>query len=133
MSSLDDLTASIKKLGQKLTLEGRRTANIARLKMDLKSFDMQRNEVLNRLGEKVLDLKKRQAIKDERLIESLIEQFDELDDIEKRIEKTLDEIHDNSLMHEEKSESVDDDFQVDPAPALSPEKVETISDNETPE
>ncbi len=114
MSSLDDLTLSLKKLGQKLTFEGRRTANIARLKIDLKGLDMQRREVLTRLGEKVLDLKKREAIKDERLLESLVEQFDELDDLEKRIEKILDEFHNVSLMHEEKSESASVDNEDEP-------------------
>jgi len=104
MSSLDDLLESINKLGQKLSFEGRRTANLARLKIDLKGLDMQRREVLTRLGEKVFDLKKRMAIKDEGLLESLVEQFNEMHDIEKKIEKILDEIHNITLMHEKKSE-----------------------------
>lgn len=133
MSSLDELTSSLKKLGQKLSFEGRRTAIIARLKIDLKSYDTQRRDVLTRLGEKVFDLKKRHSIKDERLIEALAEQFDELHDIEKRIEKTLDEIHDSSLIHEERSESadVDNDTQDDPMITLTPDRID--QDAEMPE
>lgn len=104
MSSLDDLLESITKLGRKLSFEGRRTANVARLKIDLKSLDMQRREVLTRLGEKVFDLKKRMAIKDEGMLESLVEQFDEMHDIENKIEDILDEIHNITLMQEHKYE-----------------------------
>ena len=122
MSSLDDLTSSLKKLGQKLTNEGRRTANVARLKIDLKGLDVQRREVLTRLGEKIFDLKKRKAIKDERLLETLVEQFDELEDLERKIEQILDEIQNTSLMQEMKVESEGVDVVDEPIENLTIEK-----------
>ena len=106
MSSLDEFTSSLKKLGKKLTFEGRRTANLARLKIDLKSLDSQRRGVMTRLGEKVYDLKKRQAIQDEGLTESLGEQFDELYDLERKIEKILDDVQKITLMQDHGSEPV---------------------------
>ncbi|MBU1024041.1 hypothetical protein KKB99_07130 [bacterium] len=106
MSSLDEFTSSLKRLGKKLTFEGRRTANLARLKIDLKSLDTQRREVMTRLGEKVFDLKKRRAFQDEGLIEPLREQFDELYDLEKKIETILEEIQKISLMQDTNYEPV---------------------------
>lgn len=109
MSQLDDLAASIKKLGRKLSFEGRRTANLARLKMDLKSIDIQRRDVRARLGEKVYDLKKRKAIKDDGLLENLGEQFDELDELEKKTKNILELIQKESMNYD--SDVKDADFE----------------------
>jgi hypothetical protein len=109
MSQLDDLAASIRKLGRKLSFEGRRTANLARLKMDLKSIDIQRRDVRARLGEKLYDLKKRKAIKDDGLLENLGEQFDELDDLEKKTKNILELIQKESMNHD--SDIQDADFE----------------------
>ena len=109
MSQLDDLAASIRKLGRKLSFEGRRTANLARLKMDLKSIDIQRRDVRARLGEKLYDLKKRKAIKDDGLLENLGEQFDELDDLERKTRNILELIQKESMSYD--SDVKDADFE----------------------
>jgi hypothetical protein len=109
MSQLDDLAASIRKLGRKLSFEGHRTANLARLKMDLKSIDIQRRDVRARLGEKLYDLKKRKAIKDDGLLENLGEQFDELDDLERKTKNILELIQKESMNYD--SDIKDADFE----------------------
>jgi CRISPR/Cas system-associated protein Cas5 (RAMP superfamily) len=109
MSQLDDLAASIRKLGRKLSFEGHRTANLARLKMDLKSLDIQRRDVRARLGEKLYDLKRRRSIKDEWLLENLGEQFDELDDLERKTRNILDLIQKESMSFD--SEVKDADYE----------------------
>lgn len=109
MSQLDDFAASIKKLGRKLSFEGRRTANLARLKMDLKSLDIQRRDVRARLGEKVYDLKRRRSIKDEWLLENLGAQFEELDDLERKTRNVLELIQKESMNFD--SDVKDADFE----------------------
>ena len=126
MSSLDDFMDSLRKLGSKISREGRRTADMARLKMDLKNLDVQRREVLTRLGTKVYDLNRRDVIRDEGINEQCVEQFDELDDLEMKIQKILEEIQRISLQQNENESQSKTDIESGDMQNDEPESTEKI-------
>ena len=89
MTSLDDMTRSLKELYQKLTATGKRTAALTRLRMELTGLDRQRREAFVRLGERVDDLKRSGRIFDAGLLGLLDGEFESIDRIRKKIQDTM--------------------------------------------
>jgi hypothetical protein len=97
----DEIKSTLKDFFRRLFHESRRTAILAKLRLELKSLEYKKREANARLGEKLYDLHKRKVVRDEFLSETLFEQFEELEDIEKKAINLLEEIQKVTLMEYE--------------------------------
>lgn len=104
---------AIRDAARKLAMEGRRTATVTRLRMELSSLDRKRRELLARLGEHVNDLRQNGQIADAGLLGLLQADFDDIDRINREIHQTLESIQSVSLTGAEPEER---------APAASEQK-----------
>jgi hypothetical protein len=109
MGKLDDLTRSLKDLAYRLTLEGKRTATVTRLRMELTGLDRRRKELFARLGERVNELRLKGQVSDAGLISLLQVEFDDLDRVAKHILETMDAIQQIHLDGPEESERMEPD------------------------
>lgn len=114
MSSFDDLSDSIEKLGRKLYEQGRKTANIAKLKIDLKSLDLKRYDCQAKLGEKFYKLYEHDEIKDPKILQPLMDQIEELSKIEVKIREVLMKLEEIVLETEEEILNNDEEPKKEP-------------------
>jgi len=128
----DEIKSSLKDFIYRLSHESRRTAILAKLRFELKGLDYKRREAYARLGEKLYDLYKRKVVKDEILNEALFEQFEELEDIEKRAVELLEDIQKITLMEYQKEmheESAKNPVQENKSSDETPELIESATDD----
>lgn len=97
MSPFDEITGSLKDLYQKLTIKGRRTATVTRLRIELSGLDKQRMELYARLGEHVDELRRANQINDAGLLAFLEGEFMSLDRLKMKIDDTMSHIRDINL------------------------------------
>jgi seryl-tRNA synthetase len=97
MTSFNEFADSMEKLGKKLYEQGKRTASVARLKIELSTLDHKRREILIDLGDRFFQMYKQDKIKDRSILEPLEDMTDKLSDIENKITVILREIEEIAL------------------------------------
>lgn len=112
---MDDFTQSVKDLTAKLSIGVRRTAAVTKLRVQLTGLDRQRNEIYQRLGSRVDELRQTGQLNDRALLMLLELEFSDIDRVESRIRETMDQIQELSL--QERAEVYDyNDVNEAPAP-----------------
>ena len=94
-------------LYQRLTISGRRTAAITRLRMELSGHDRQRKEYFSDLGERIDELRRSGQISDAGLLVLLEENFGNIDRINKKIQETMDAIREFNLRDSDGDQATD--------------------------
>ena len=97
MAGFDEITRTLKELAQRLALEGKRTATITRLRMELAGLDRRRRELFARLGERINDLRLNGKIVDIGLLALLQAELDDIDRVSKEIQETMVNIQEINL------------------------------------
>ena len=97
MAKFDDITRTLRDLAQRLALEGRRTAAITRLRMELAGLDRRRKELFARLGERINDLRLNGQIVDVGLLALLQTELDDIDRVSREIQETMVSIQEINL------------------------------------
>jgi len=110
MGTFDDITRSLKDLYRKLSVTGRKTAAVTRLRMELSGYDKQRTELFSRLGERLDELKRTNRVNDAGLLALLEPEFESIDRIRKKIQRTMDEIQQLNLVDSEAEEILELDL-----------------------
>lgn len=105
MSKFNSISASIRELYRKLALSGRRTATIARLRIELSGLDKQRMEIYSKLGEHVDELRRVGQINDTGLLGLLEGEFMSLDRVKIKINETMDTIRNLNIDETDREES----------------------------
>jgi hypothetical protein len=115
MSTADDLLRSLKDLVSRLAANGRRTAAITRLRMELTGLDRQRKELHSKLGAHVDELRRSGQLVDGGVLRLLELDFERIDRMEKSIRDTLEQIQQINL-EEPVWEDVTQETGHEPAP-----------------
>jgi len=97
MNTLDEISKSLKDLYRRISVSGRRTATVTRLRMELAGLDRKRRETYALLGERLVELKRTGRISDAGLLALLEEEFESLERLRKRIQETMDSIQELNL------------------------------------
>lgn len=92
MPVFDDLTRSIRDIARRIAVDGKRTAALTRLRMELTGLDRRRKELYARLGAQVDELRRAGKLLDASLLKLLEGEFENIDRVEKSIRDTMDQI-----------------------------------------
>ena len=119
MASVDELLASLKVLINRLAIDGKRTAALTRLRIDLTGFDRHRRELYSKLGSRVDELRRTGHLTDPGMLGLLEEEFEEIDRVAKKIRDTMDSIQEITLGEIDLAETimVEDEESEKPAPS----------------
>jgi transcriptional regulator of heat shock response len=124
MGKFDEISKSFKDLYQKLSVSGRRTAAVTRLRIELSGYDKKRNELYARLGERLDELRRTDRINDAGLLSLLGSEFESIDRIRAKIQDTMDSIQQFNLEETEMEGVLEFDL-----PEENPEKEENLLDS----
>lgn len=114
MSPFNDITGSFRGLYRKLTVKGKRTATVTRLRFELSGLDKQRTELYARLGEHLDELRQAGQINDAGLLALLDGEFMSLDRLKLKLKDTMDTIRDINLDEDESAGSSELIFDAQP-------------------
>ena len=93
MAGKEGIGDRLRRTIQRLGTEAKRVTGLAQVKMQLNRLQVELKEREGAIGRKLSQLKRRGAVKDRFILEALKEEFETLNDCEKRIEAALSEIH----------------------------------------
>ncbi len=113
MAALDEITQALKDLYQKLSVTGRRTAAVTRLRLELAGLDKERKEAFSRLGERVSELKRTGQIRDAGFLGLLESEFERIDRVRKKMQDTMDSIREINLQEMEAATTDELSFELD--------------------
>jgi hypothetical protein len=108
MSTLDDISKSLRDLYQRISVTGRRTATVTRLRMELAGLDRKRRDTYALIGERLDELKRTGRIHDAGLLGLMESEFESLDRLRKRIQETMDSIQELNLQETQADEYEED-------------------------
>jgi hypothetical protein len=103
-NKLDEIGLMLKDLFNHLSVEGKRTAVLTRLRIELSGLDRQRRELYSKLGDKVNDLRMNGKIIDAGLVGLLQGEFEEIDRMTMKVNETMESIQKVNLEGREPSE-----------------------------
>jgi hypothetical protein len=107
MPKIDDISRSFRDLVSRLALEGKRTATITHLRVELTGLDRRRKDLFARLGDRINELRLNGKIIDTGLLGLLQSELDDIDRVNKEIQETLDLIQEVNLEGMAVSEQVE--------------------------
>jgi hypothetical protein len=107
MPKIDDITRSLRDLVNRLALEGKRTATITHLRLELTRLDRRRKDLFARLGDRINELRLGGKIIDSGLLGLLQSELEDIDRVNKEIEDTLELIQEVNLEGATVSEQVE--------------------------
>ena len=93
MAGSEGIGERLRQAIQRLGMEAKRVADLTHAKIELNRLQGELKEREGLLGKKLLQLKRRGAVKDKFILEALKEEFEALADCERQIEAALADIH----------------------------------------